>query len=816
MKFTISWLGKYVSLDDLNPTKLAERLTMLGLEVDAVEELHTGLQSIIVARITKVRPHPNADRLVLCDVDAGSGPVQVVCGAPNTRDGLLTAFARPGSVLPNGLKVKEATVRGERSFGMLCSEKELGISEDHSGIMELDPSLPIGSELTEALELRDTMVEIDLTPNRPDCASIIGIAREVAALTGNSLNVPEPEISLSSQDPTGFSVIIEEPYLCPRYGACKIKNVTIKPSPWWLKRRLLSVGLRPINNIVDITNLVMLEYGQPLHAFDFEKLSGRQIVVRQPDKQEKSFTTLDNNERPLDKKMLMICDAEKPVAIAGIMGGLNSEVTSSTKEILLESACFNPVSIRRTARKLNLSSEASYRFERGVDPDGVIKAMKRAASLIVELAGATIDGGIVDEYPGKKQSVELDLRVQRVCDLIGTKLSPGQIGDYLQSIGFDVKMDNDSVLRVRVPSFRVDIEREIDLIEEVARFVGYNDIPVSMPDIKMDYPERDVLRKLKKDITSHLISMGITEAINYSFSNPAHLDMCNIGAEDKRRNCVNLLNPLSEEQSIMRSMLLPGMLENVKHNLNFQRTSIRLFEIGKIFFKDKKELLPIERLQLCVVLCGERYSDAKPLYFSGLEVDFFEIKGVTESLLEFLGNNRVDENIKFSVPNKEIIPLTYYDEHACLIIKNNDYELGRFGRVDRNVTKRFGIKQDVFFLEMEIEPLCQLTKGFKKFKPLPRYPAVKRDVALLVSEDVAAGEVLQAVFDQKINELEHADIFDVYGGKSIEKGMKSIALSITYRSSEQTLEDETVDSFHEIIVDSLMTKFGGRYREGQD
>ncbi|RUM48118.1 MAG: phenylalanine--tRNA ligase subunit beta, partial [Desulfocapsa sp.] len=455
MKFTLSWLKNYVSLDGLTADQLADRLTMLGLEVDAVRKLYEGLEGIVTAKVLSVAPHPNADRLSLCEVEVGDEVIPIVCGAPNVRAGLVTAIARPGVCLPDGHKIKKAKVRGQVSMGMLCSWRELGISEDHSGIMELDSGLDSGLSLAEVLDLDDTMVEVDLTPNRSDCASVIGIAREVAGFTRQKITPPVTEIPELDGSGLDFSVTIEEPELCPRYTARKLTGVVIQPSPWWLQRQLMAVGMRPINNIVDITNFVMLEYGQPLHAFDFQKLGGQSIIVRRPEENEKTFTTLDTVERPLTPDMLMICDAERPVAVAGVMGGLDSEVTDTTTEILLESACFDPVSIRRTARKLNLPSEASYRFERGVDPNGVDYAMERAVRLMCELADAEVVAGGVDEYPGKKELLQLDCRVQRVNEFLGIALSAEETADYLRSIEFEVVDRGAGVLGVTVPSFRV-------------------------------------------------------------------------------------------------------------------------------------------------------------------------------------------------------------------------------------------------------------------------------------------------------------------------------------------------------------------------
>ncbi|HEB49505.1 MAG TPA: phenylalanine--tRNA ligase subunit beta [Desulfobulbus sp.] len=814
MKFTLSWLSTFVSIDGLDPDQLADRLTMLGLEVEAVEKLYQGLDAILTARVVSVRPHPDADRLTLCDVDTGQETVQVVCGAPNVRAGLVTAIALPGVSLPGGMKIRKARVRGEQSLGMLCSARELGLGDDHSGIIELDPDLAPGRPLTEALGLDDTMIEIDLTPNRPDCASVIGIAREVAGFTGSPLRQPVTEVPVLTGEDVDFKVTIAEPGLCPRYAARRLSNVRVGPSPWWLQRQLLAVGMRPINNIVDVTNFVMLEYGQPLHAFDFTRLEGGEIVVRLPQPDEKRFTTLDGVEREIEPDMLMICDARRPVAVAGVMGGLDSEVTDTTTEILLESACFDPVSIRRTARRLNLPSEASYRFERGVDPELATRAMERAVQLMADVAGAEIRPSGIDEYPGRKEPLRLDLRVGRVNALLGVELDSGRVASYLRSIGFEVADDSQDVLSVTVPSFRIDIEREVDLVEEIARLVGYNEIPVTSPRISMEYPRHDELRTLRRQAAEILTAQGFYEAINYSFTAERHHDLMGLAADDPRRSVTRLLNPLTEDQAVMRTMLLPGLLENIRRNINFQRPDIRLFEIGKIFLQKKEGEQPEERFQVCAVMSGGRYPGARPLYFAGRETDFFDIKGAAECLLEALRIRRGEGGVDFVVDRERAQP--YSDPELALQIVARGQEIGRVGRLNTRAAKGFSLKQEVYFFELDLEDLIALPRQAREFKPLPRYPSVRRDIALVVPDQVPAGDLLQATLDQKERFVESVDIFDVYRGKPIADGMKSVALTVTYRSPEQTLDDETVDRIHQKIVNSLMATFGARYREGME
>jgi phenylalanyl-tRNA synthetase beta chain len=814
MKFTLSWLNQFVSTQGLTSGQIADRLTMLGLEVDSVEVLFADLAPITTARVTEVSKHPDADKLTVCTVDTGEECVQIVCGAPNVRAGMVTALARPGVKLPDGTKIKKSKVRGVVSAGMLCSARELGISGDHGGILDLDESLAAGQPLVDALAMRDTVIEVDLTPNRSDCASVRGIAREVASFAGGPLQPLVPSVTPLTGANLDYSVVVEDSELCPRYTARKLTNVTIGPAPQWMQQRLSAVGMRPINNIVDITNYVMLESGQPLHAFDFDTLVEKKIVVRRPRPEENEMVTLDGNKRQLDPDMLLICDGKRPVAMAGVMGGLETEITDKTTTILIESACFNPVSIRRTARKLGLPSESSYRFERGVDPNLADKALERAVNLLVEYAGAQPDADGVDVYPGRKDPVCLQLRIDRVCRLLGMTLSREQVGNYLASIEFTVRPLDEGTLEVLVPSFRIDIEREIDLVEEVARLVGYNTIPTSQPFIRMDYPQRDALRTLRQEISSLLVTQGFSEAINYSFVSEAHLELCRLANNDPRRQFTRLLNPLSEDQAVMRSMLLPGLLENIRRNINFQRSDIRLFEIGKVFVQEQKGTLPVERTYLCAVLSGQRYPQAEPLYFSGQETDFFDIKGVATHLLQILRVDEGEPGSMFQYPADALQP--YCDPQLGVVLSPQKTVIGSLGAVHAETLKGFGIKQQVYFLEIDLDQLLALVRTPKQFRALPKYPSVKRDISLVVPDSLPAGELLQAIRRQSQKYLESVEIFDVYRGKPVQAGHKSVALALTYRSATATLDDQTVDKAHQKIVNSLMADFNASYREGSE
>jgi len=804
MKFTINWLKQYVDYA-MPSAELADRLTMAGLEVDSVDDIFAGLDQVRVAEITGVEPHPNADRLVLCQVQVGEESLKVVCGAPNARAGLFTAIALPGAVMPGGLKIRKGKIRGEKSHGMLCSAKDVGISEEHEGIMELDGVETSGGSLVELLGLADTLIEVDLTPNRPDCASVIGTAREVAAFAGTALKLPVADKDLPAlAGSSSFSVDVTSDD-CPRYAARLIRGVKVGPSPWWLQKRLLSVGLRPISNIVDITNFVMLEYGQPMHAFDFQKLAGGRIIVRKAADGEK-MTTLDGVDRSLDQEMLMICDTDKPVAVAGVMGGSTSEVSEATVDVLLESACFDPVSIRRTARRLNLSTDSSYRFERGVDPEAAPRAMERAVRLILELAGGEVEDGGIDVCQGVNEPTSIKLRPGRVSDLLGLEFSVDDISSLLEPIDIKVSSFDQDTLLVTPPTFRVDLEREVDLVEELARLKGYNEFPETMPLVPMGKAWDDKERDLRKQVASLMLAAGFNESINYSFVSPDHADLLLLGEDDPRRQVVTLLNPLAEDQSVMRTSLLPGLLENVRYNINHQSGDLRFFEIGKAFQARTGQQQPDEHLMLTAVMTGARHPGSSPLYFNGLAAEFVDIKGVAEQLMADLRLPQVNYSVDGDLPS-------YAAAASYLDLVADGRKIGEIGAIKQEVVKGFAIKQDVFFLTCELDAILALETVPRKFAAIPKFPAVKWDIAMLVPESVGAGEMVTAIKEAGEDLVEDAFIFDVYRGKPIEDGYKSVAVTVVYRSYKETLDDETVGKVHQRLTDMTLTRFFGRLRE---
>lgn len=812
MKFTLSWLKNYVDTGKQTPEELSDKLTMLGLEIDSVTPLFQELSTLHTGLVISAEKHPDADKLTLCQVQIGEETHQIVCGAPNVRKDLAVVVALPGTVLPGDFKIKKSKIRGVASAGMICSERELGLSNEHDGIMELPEGTEHGQSFIDAMELSDICIEVDLTPNRPDCASVIGVAREVASLSDAKLVLPVSNAKITKNSDE-FDVVVEAPELCSRYAGRLIKDVKVGPSPWWLRKLLLSVGLRPINNIVDITNFVMLEYGQPLHAFDFDTLAGRKIVVRTPSAQETTFSTLDETERKLDDSMLMICDAEKPIAVAGVMGGLNSEVSDTSVNILLESACFNPVSTRKTARKLNLSTDASYRFERGVDPEGTINALNRATQLICELAGGFAPDNGLDRFPGKKELTVLNLSVSRTNTLLGLELSSEQMMQMLQSIELPSVYDNEDKLTVTVPAFRVDLEREADLVEEVARLYGYNNIPTTLPSVDLSYPEQDSNRLKRLSITKRLTSLGFTEVINYSFIAESDVDRLGLNPGDKRCKSVPLLNPLSVDQGVMRTMLLPGLLENVKRNINFQKPAVRLFELGKAFHPTTPNEQPEEINMLSGILTGNRQGESSPLYYKHVEVDIFDAKGVVEFITEEMGLTSSEDQsaIHFRQTTDESAE-PYANTGFFLEIYFGDTLLGSLGKIKEEVLKQFSIKNEVYYFDLNFDKLCKIDAEEKQFSSLPVYPSVKRDIALVVSESVSAGELLAAVKTSREKLIEDTAIFDVFKGDKIPEGYKSVALTITYRSPTKTLTEKNVEKSHSKIVRMLTDQFGGSFR----
>ena len=803
MLVSIKWLKDYVDFD-LTPEELAKKLTMAGLEVDGIERKKPSFTGVVVGKIVSIAPHANADKLSLCVVSTGDHKFPVVCGAPNIKEGMLSPFAMVGATIPGGYTIKKSSIRGELSEGMLCSESELEIGDDNTGIMPLPDHLPLGRDLADVLDLNDVVLDVSITANRSDCLSMIGFAREIAALLNGRVKHPQITLKEGSDRVHGVtSVTIEDPDLCPHYTARVLKNVKIASSPFWMKQRLEAVGIRAINNVVDVTNYVMLELGQPLHAFDFRFLEEGRIVVRRS-RQDEPFVSLDEKERILRKDTLMICDGKKPVAIAGIMGGVNSEIKDDTETVLLESAYFLPTSIRKSARWLGMQTDASYRFERGIDPEGVLKSLDRAAQLIQQTAGATICKGIIDEYPRKLDiSQTVTLRTDYVNRILGSSLTDDAIIDALKRLDMSVtQTDKKGVYHVNPPSYRVDTEREIDLIEEIARLVGYDNIAPKLPNIAVQpltkKPKEIVIEKASRILTG----CGFSEVIHYNFVTPKSCQILNIPNTDKRTKILKIANPLSDDLSVMRSTLIYSLLNTMKSNANNGCHNLKIFEIGKTFIDLGRRVLPLEKEYLSGLMTGLTFDDFWHLKDS--PADFYSLKGVIEDLLESLKIFPVDYDTSRTEP-------FLHPGRSCAIFINRDL-LGFLGELHPQVQSRMDLKGRALVFELEIDMLCRHFTDQVRYREISRYPAITRDASFLIQENTNVAKIMSISKSVKEELLEKVNPFDIYQGEGVPKGMKSMGVRFSYRSPERTLKDEEVNAAHHNIVNHIIMTTGAKIR----
>ena len=802
MLVSLKWLKDYVDIE-LTAEELAHELTMAGLEVDEIKTIRPPFSGVVVAEILSVKPHPSADRLSLCNVSDGTQNYPVVCGANNIAPGDIVPLAKVGAVIPGGYTIKSSVLRGEKSDGMLCSEAELEVGDDASGIMHLPLALPLGVPLETALNIEDTVFNVGVTPNRSDCLSMIGIAREVAAITGKKFKQPSVKVKELSEDINPLtSVKIIDADACPRYTARMIKNVQIGVSPVWMKTRLEAAGLRVINNIVDVTNFVMLEMGQPLHAFDFRFLEEGRIVVRKS-KENEEFISLDGKSRTLPADTLLICDGVKPVAIGGIMGGMNSEVKEDTQIIFLESAYFNPTSIRRSARKLAMPTDAAFRFERGIDPEGVLKALNRAAQLIADLSGGSICKNYIDEYPEKISTAQdIPLRLDRIRQVIGMEIGAKDVVRILRSLGMVLKQKGKGRYLVTPPTCRVDILREIDLIEEVIRLYSYDRVPVTLPAVAVT--EIAVIPRLDMEerIRQLLIGSGYTEIVNYSFGIPVAADLLCLPENDERRRLVRIKNPLGEDLSVMRTTMIYGLLETAKKNANNGSFDLSIFEIGRIFLKRKAGELPEEKNMLAGLLTGKMTDD---LWGSRKTVDFYTLKGCLENIFFDLKLN----NCRY---NSTAVEPFLHPGKSCGIYLD-DRQIGFLGEVHPDVLEKIDLKNNVYVFEINLDIIVSayLDRNIT-YQEISKFPAVMRDAAFVIPDTMEAGQMLNIVLGQKEDLLENVSIFDVYVGKEILEGMKSLGLRFSYRAPDRTLTDLETNTVHDRIVRKTVNLTGAKIR----
>jgi phenylalanyl-tRNA synthetase beta chain len=825
MRVPISWLKDYVDIT-IPLEELAERLTMAGLEVGAIEELGAewDRDKVFVGEILEVRPHPNADRLTIAVVEYGTGqPMAVVTGAPNIRvgqKGVKVPFATTGARLIDGhsdelkyITLKPTKIRGVASEGMVCSEKELGISEAHEGIMILDENAPTGTPLRDYMG--DAVLDLDLTPNLARCFSIVGVAREVAALTQQECRLgdwPALAEEVGAETMPWVEIEIADPDLCPRYTTALVRGVSASPSPPWMQQRLTMAGMRPISNIVDITNYVMLEWGQPLHSFDYDILHGRDgrtppssvplIIIRRARPGE-TMTTLDGVQHALSEDMLLITDGGGPVAVAGVMGGLESEVTDETTNVLIESANFNNYSIRGTSQALKLPSEASARFGRGVPPELTMIAVQRAARLMQELAGGTIEEGYADPYPTKPEPKVVDLTTADVERILGVKLDTEQIVSILDSLEFDCQVEGE-VIRARVPYYRLDVSVAADLLEEVARVWGYDRFPTTLMADELPPQQRDFSLEGEESVRDILVGCGFTEAITYSLSSlETFAKLTPGGPEPDPADYVRISNPLTTEREFMRRTLMASLLEAVRDNLRYT-DQVALFEIGRVYLPRAEDELPEEPRRLCLAMAGPREERS----WTGAEqndVDFYVLKGVVETLLDHL-----------VLPERSYVPVEHptfrVGGAAALLLR--DTEIGVLGEVDPAVREGLDVPgQTICLLELDLEELLARAEPVRHLQPLPRFPSVSQDMSLVVDEGVSAQEVEDLIRRAGGRLLVGVTLFDLYRGDPIPPGKKSLAYSLTYRHDERTLTDKQVAKVHSKIAKQLSRELGAKLRE---
>ncbi len=798
MQVPYNWLKTYIDFP-YSPDELAHTLTMAGMEVDEVVYLGKGLEEIIIGEITEIKEHPDADKLVICLVDTGEGELQIVTGAPNVKEGAKIPVARVGTTLPNGMKIKKAKLRGVVSLGMLCSTDELGLSEKRAnGIMILNDQAEVGSSLIDYLGMNEHVLNLDLTPNYARALGLLGIARELKAiLNEKEINYPEINIKEGSGSINDLvAVEVKDPDLCPRYTGRLIKDIKIGPSPLWLQRRLKAAGIRPINNIVDITNYVMLEYSQPLHAFDYDAIGDKRVIVRRACKGE-SLVTLDDKERQLKEEMLLIADTGTPIGLAGVMGGANSEVNEETNTVFLEAAYFDPVNIRKTAKNLGLPSEASRRFERGVDIERVVEASNRAAYLIQEYAGGEVVPGVIDIYPEPHQRLKIKLDINMVNKILGIELLEKEITEMLSRLEFKVKETSKELIEVEVPAYRNDVKREADLIEEVARIYGYNNIPVTSPESKQQGGR--TTRQELEDLSKHyMLSSGLDEIITFSLTGEDNYKIMNLPSDSALKNWVQIKNPLSESYAVMRTSLIPGILEVLSNNSRRQNEKMAVFELGNVYFNIKEDGDYMQKMKLAGGSMGYQMdswdSDAP---------DFFYLKGILEGFFERMGIDDYD-----FIPSTR--PYLHPGRTASVLIKNQ--KVGIIGEVLPQILEELDIIPRSTVFQLDFEELCNHIELTTKYLPLPKHPAVDRDLAVVVSKKINAGDILKTIKENTPKFLKKVELFDVYEGDQIPVGSRSLAYKLLFQAEDRTLRDEEVNQLFENLFKILAEKYDAKIR----
>ena len=794
MLVPLKWLRDYVDID-IDTQEFADMMTMTGSKVEKVDFFGKETNGVEVCKILEIEQHPDADRLKVTKVEVANGEIlQIVTNATNIKVGDYVPVARIGAVLPGDFKIKKGKLRGVLSEGMFCGAEELTIPsafvEDHKkdGIYILDhqDSFELGMDVRDVLGINDALIEFEITSNRPDCRSIIGIAREAAVTLGKELRYPEIKVQACDEE-MSFEIDIQTD-LCKRYCGRVVKDVKVGPSPYWMQRKLIEAGMRPISNIVDITNYVMLELGQPLHAFDLDDIKYNKMTVKMAEEGEK-FTTLDGVERTLTSDMLVIGNQDKTLDLAGIMGGENSEIKDTTTSIFIEGASFAKENIRATSKKLGLRTEASSRFEKGIDINLAEEAVNRACQLIEELGCGTVLNGMLDYYPQKEEVQKVTVNPVRINKLLGVNVPMDQFINILESLEFKCNLVSSEVLELEVPTFRLDITEDADILEEIARIYGYDNIPSASLEGNATAGVKTEKQKFIDNVKSNSIACGLNEILTYSFVSPRGVDKINLPADDEKRNFVKIMNPLGEETSVMRTTLIPNMLDVISTNISHKVEEVSAFECGNTFIP--QEGLPIETKKYCVGMYGK-------------EVDFFVLKGVIESVLNNVG-------LKGYEIEPETTNLTFHPGRCAKIVYNNIY-IGTFGELHPDVIENYNLGQRVYVAEINIDTVFENLNLTKSYNPLPKYPSTSRDIALIVKDEVFVKQIEDIIKANGEDLVESYKLFDVYKGAQIEEGHKSIAYSITYRSKDKTLTDEDVAKVHEKILSELSEKLNANLR----
>ena len=811
MNISVKWLKQFVDFD-FTLSELENTLTMLGIEVESYQNLAEKYENFVIGEVLTKEKHPNADKLSLCKVSIGSEELQIVCGDPNVEEGQKVVVGKIDAIIPsNKIKLEKRKIRDFYSEGMICSQAELELGDNSEGIWVLPSDAEIGKSLVDYLYINDIILDVSLTPNKADCLSHIGIARELAAVLKKRINFPQTELREIDEKTSGsVTVEVVDSELCPRYVARIIKDVKNGESPDWLKAKLTNIGLRPRNIVVDVTNYVLFDLGHPLHAFDFSKVSGNKLVITTREHAplsinfDEKFITLDGKERTLTQEMLMICDSEKPIAIAGIMGGQNSEITNETSTVILESAFFNPTSIRKTAKKLNISSDASHRFERGADVDIVILAINKAAQMIVELTGGKVLDGVAESYPNKIVEKRISFEFEKARKIIGNKISTYEMMEIFKNLGFEFWPKNSvKTTFIQIPNRRVDISSDIDLIEEVVRIYNYDKIEPNF-NFNINFNRQEIPAKLKpiqlkNTIRKYLSDIGFNEILTQNFISPNDASLIT-------ENAITIENPLGEEMSKMRPSMIMSMLKIVSFNIRQGNSNLKLFELGKIFLSENSANSFVENIsekeELIIAISGNE--SPRQWGVSERKFDFFDIKGFVEELFT---NIKLDRIKIEQLENEHNI----YDENSAKIIIDKK-EIGFIGGVQNSVLKKYEIENPVFLATVDLSALNEIEIPVSYFKPISHFPAMKRDLAFIVDEKHSVGEMEKIILASSSELLKSLKIFDLYKGKNIEDGKHSIGFELTFSSVERTLVDEEIEKELAGIIASVEKNFGAILR----